>query len=155
VDAGPHSRSRVTDYQVELDYLMEAVEEIAVGANPLEIAVHPDGESLYVANYTGKSVSVVVSSPTPGEVLRPDVSVVALDGGPVRFFGVAVAALIRRDDVEVLRKWHDVLVPLIPEAGPAVYQDERETGPVAYVVDPDTVRGDVLVVPGIGHWFAP
>ncbi|MGB4087744.1 radical SAM protein [Methanothrix sp.] len=29
VDAGPHSRSRVTDYQVELDYLMEAVEEIA------------------------------------------------------------------------------------------------------------------------------
>ena len=29
VDAGPNSRSRVTDYQVELDYLMEAVEEIA------------------------------------------------------------------------------------------------------------------------------
>ena len=29
VDAGPGSRSRITDYQVELDYLMEAVEEIA------------------------------------------------------------------------------------------------------------------------------
>ena len=29
VDAGPNSRTRINDYQVELDYLMEAVEEIA------------------------------------------------------------------------------------------------------------------------------
>ena len=29
MDAGPNSRTRINDYQVELDYLMEAVEEIA------------------------------------------------------------------------------------------------------------------------------
>ena len=45
VDAGPHSKSRVTDYQVELDYLMEAVEEIAPFKGPgVECHIDSPGE---------------------------------------------------------------------------------------------------------------
>ena len=47
VDAGPHSRSRVTDYQVELDYLMEAVEEIAPFKGPgVECHIDSTGEPM-------------------------------------------------------------------------------------------------------------
>ncbi|MEI6103575.1 MAG: radical SAM protein [Methanothrix sp.] len=47
VDAGPHSRSRVTDYQVELDYLMEAVEEIAPFKGPgVECHIDSPGEPM-------------------------------------------------------------------------------------------------------------
>ena len=47
VDAGPHSKSRVTDYQVELDYLMEAVEEIAPFKGPgVECHIDSPGEPM-------------------------------------------------------------------------------------------------------------
>ena len=47
VDAGPHSQSRVTDYQVELDYLMEAVEEIAPFKGPgVECHIDSPGEPM-------------------------------------------------------------------------------------------------------------
>ncbi|MGV8174992.1 MAG: radical SAM protein, partial [Methanothrix sp.] len=47
VDAGPNSRSRVTDYQVELDYLMEAVEEIAHFKGPgVECHIDSPGEPM-------------------------------------------------------------------------------------------------------------
>ncbi len=47
VDAGPHSRSRVTDYQVDLDYLMEAVEEIAPFKGPgVECHIDSPGEPM-------------------------------------------------------------------------------------------------------------
>jgi len=47
VDAGPHSKSRVTDYQVELDYLMEAVEEIAPFKGPgVECHIDSTGEPM-------------------------------------------------------------------------------------------------------------
>jgi uncharacterized protein len=47
VDAGPDSRSRVTDYQVELDYLMEAVEEIAPFKGPgVECHIDSPGEPM-------------------------------------------------------------------------------------------------------------
>lgn len=47
VDAGPNSRSRVTDYQVELDYLMEAVEEIAPFKGPgVECHIDSPGEPM-------------------------------------------------------------------------------------------------------------
>jgi len=47
VDAGPHSRSRVTDYQVELDYLMEAIEEIAQFKGPgVECHIDSPGEPM-------------------------------------------------------------------------------------------------------------
>jgi uncharacterized Fe-S cluster-containing radical SAM superfamily enzyme len=47
VDAGPGSRSRVTDYQVELDYLMEAVEEIAPFKGPgVECHIDSPGEPM-------------------------------------------------------------------------------------------------------------
>jgi uncharacterized Fe-S cluster-containing radical SAM superfamily enzyme len=68
VDAGPHSRSRVTDYQVELDYLMEAVEEIAAFKgpgvechidSPGEPMLYPDIASLVQQLRQIKQVSVV------------------------------------------------------------------------------------------------
>ncbi|MDD1740316.1 MAG: radical SAM protein [Methanothrix sp.] len=47
VDAGPHSKSRVTDYQVELDYLMEAVQEIAPFKGPgVECHIDSPGEPM-------------------------------------------------------------------------------------------------------------
>lgn len=47
VDAGPGSRSRVTDYQVELDYLMEAVEEISPFKGPgVECHIDSPGEPM-------------------------------------------------------------------------------------------------------------
>ena len=47
VDAGPNSRSRVTDYQVELDYLMEAIEEIAPFKGPgVECHIDSPGEPM-------------------------------------------------------------------------------------------------------------
>ena len=47
VDAGPHSRSRVTDYQVELDYLMEAAEEIVPFKGPgVECHIDSTGEPM-------------------------------------------------------------------------------------------------------------
>ena len=47
VDAGPHSQSRVTDYQVELDYLLEAVEEIAPFKGPgVECHIDSPGEPM-------------------------------------------------------------------------------------------------------------
>lgn len=47
VDAGPNSRSRVTDYQVELDYLLEAVEEIAPFKGPgVECHIDSPGEPM-------------------------------------------------------------------------------------------------------------
>jgi len=47
VDAGPNSRSRITDYQVELDYLMEAVLEIAAFKGPgVECHIDSPGEPM-------------------------------------------------------------------------------------------------------------
>ena len=47
VDAGPSSRSRVTDYQVDLDYLMEAVREIAPFKGPgVECHIDSPGEPM-------------------------------------------------------------------------------------------------------------
>lgn len=47
VDAGPHSSTRATDYQVELDYLMEAVEEIAQFKGPgVECHIDSPGEPM-------------------------------------------------------------------------------------------------------------
>ena len=47
VDAGPNSRSRVTDYQVELDYLMEAAAEIAPFKGPgVECHIDSPGEPM-------------------------------------------------------------------------------------------------------------
>jgi len=47
VDAGPSSRSRVTDYQVDLDYLMEAVREIAPFKEPgVECHIDSPGEPM-------------------------------------------------------------------------------------------------------------
>ena len=47
VDAGPGSRSRVTDYQVELDYLMEAGEEVAPFKGPgVECHIDSPGEPM-------------------------------------------------------------------------------------------------------------
>ena len=47
VDAGPHSKTRVTNYEVELDYLMEAVEEIAPFKGPgVECHIDSCGEPM-------------------------------------------------------------------------------------------------------------
>ncbi len=47
VDAGPESRTRVTNYEVELDYLMEAVEEIAHFKGPgVECHIDSPGEPM-------------------------------------------------------------------------------------------------------------
>jgi uncharacterized Fe-S cluster-containing radical SAM superfamily enzyme len=47
VDAGPSSRSRVTDYQVDLEYLMEAVAEIAPFKGPgVECHIDSPGEPM-------------------------------------------------------------------------------------------------------------
>ena len=47
VDAGPHSKTRVTNYEVELDYLMEAVQEIAPFKGPgVECHIDSCGEPM-------------------------------------------------------------------------------------------------------------
>jgi len=47
VDAGPFSRTRVTNYEVELNYLMEAVEEIAHFKGPgVECHIDSPGEPM-------------------------------------------------------------------------------------------------------------
>ena len=47
VDAGPHSRTRVANYEVELDYLVEAVEEIAHFKGPgVECHIDSPGEPM-------------------------------------------------------------------------------------------------------------
>jgi uncharacterized protein len=47
VDAGPHSKTRVTNYEVELDYLMEAVHEIAPFKGPgVECHIDSCGEPM-------------------------------------------------------------------------------------------------------------
>ncbi|HUI39535.1 MAG TPA: radical SAM protein, partial [Methanothrix sp.] len=47
VDAGPMSRTRATDYEVELDYLLEAVQEIAHFKGPgVECHIDSPGEPM-------------------------------------------------------------------------------------------------------------
>lgn len=47
VDAGPHSKTRVTNYEVEMEYLLEAVEEIARFKGPgVECHIDSPGEPL-------------------------------------------------------------------------------------------------------------
>jgi len=47
VDAGPHSKTRVTNYEVELDYLIEAVQEIAPFKGPgVECHIDSCGEPM-------------------------------------------------------------------------------------------------------------
>lgn len=68
VDAGPHSQTRVTNYEVELDYLMEAVQEIAPFKGPgVECHIDSCGEPMLYPEITDlvrelkcvKDVSVV------------------------------------------------------------------------------------------------
>jgi len=54
VDAGPSSKTRVTNYEVELDYLMEAVEEIAHFKGPgVECHIDSPGEPMLYPEIAG------------------------------------------------------------------------------------------------------
>ena len=63
----------------------------------------------------------------------------------VRLVRVRVAAHVRHDDVVVLRQRPDVQVPLVPEAGPAVDEEQRLARALPHVVQLDAVHGDVVV----------
>jgi hypothetical protein len=63
----------------------------------------------------------------------------------VRLVGVGEAAHVRDEDIEVLGERADIVVPLVPEAGPAVDEHERLAATLAHVVQPDTVHRDVVI----------
>ncbi|MDD1755052.1 MAG: radical SAM protein [Methanothrix sp.] len=77
VDAGPLTRTRVTNYEVELDYLMEAVEEIAHFKGPgVECHIDSPGEPMLypdIAELVGQLKAVpevaVVSMQSNGTLL--------------------------------------------------------------------------------------
>lgn len=79
VDAGPHSKTRVTSYEVEMEYLLEAVEEIARFKGPgVECHIDSPGEPLMYRRISDlvaamKAVDEVktVSVQTNGTLLDP------------------------------------------------------------------------------------
>jgi hypothetical protein len=80
VDAGPSSRTRATSYEVELDYLLSAVEEIAPFKGPgVECHIDSPGEPLMyhrlpelVAALKGIDEVSTVSLQTNGTLLDPE-----------------------------------------------------------------------------------
>ena len=77
-------------------------------------------------------------------------------GREIGLVGVGVAAHVGDDDVVVLGERIDVHVPLEPEAGPAVDEEQRLAGALADVVELDAVHGDLVVADLVdGHAGPP
>jgi hypothetical protein len=60
-----------------------------------------------------------------GLVVGHDVEVELLEVIEVRLLGIAVPAQIGHDDIEALGELSDALVPLPPEAGPPMHEQQR------------------------------
>src|SRR3972149_436642 len=84
------------------------------------------------------------------QVFGHDLVGVAFFRRQVRLIGVAVAAHVRDHDIEPLGEGLDAQVPLIPEAGPAVNEEEGRPAALADVVVAQAVYGGVFVVEAIG-----
>src|SRR3990172_2228763 len=84
------------------------------------------------------------------QVFGHDLVRVALLRRQVRLIGVAVAAHVRDHDIEPLGEGLDVQVPLVPEAGPAVNEEEGRPAALADVVVAQAVYRGVLVAEAIG-----
>jgi uncharacterized Fe-S cluster-containing radical SAM superfamily enzyme len=100
VDAGPHSRTRITDYEVELDYLLEAVEEIAHFKGPgVECHIDSPGEPMLYPQIEDlvrslKSIDEVsVVSMQSNGTLLDEKRIAALEGAGLDRINLSIHAL--------------------------------------------------------------
>src|SRR3990170_946736 len=122
----------------------EAVHQMRVGAGE---SLCPDGAE--VVGDDGYLLEAEVLHQR-AQVFGHDLVGIALLRRQVRLFGVGVAAHVRDDDIEPPGEGLDVHVPLVPEAGPAVNEEEGRADAFADVVIAQAVYRGVFVVEAIG-----
>src|SRR3990172_3387091 len=122
----------------------EAVNQVRMGAGE---ALCPDG-----AEVVGDDVHLFEAQVPPqrAQVFGHDHVGVALLRRQVRLAGGAVASHVRYDDIEPAGEGLDVEVPLVPEAGPAVNEEEGRPAALADIVVAQAVNRGVLVVEASG-----
>src|SRR3990170_3457583 len=122
----------------------EAVYQLRMSAHE---ALRPDGAEIVGDDVDLREAEVLHQG---AQVFGHDLVGVALFRRQVRLIGVAVAAHVRDHVIEPLGEGLDVEVPLVPEAGPAVNEEEGRPAALADVVVAQAVYGGVFVVEAIG-----
>lgn len=83
----PVADGEVRGFAVGTDGTLTEIESLALGFDPVDLAVGPDGKALYVADFSGDSLTVLTIDATGG--LTP-VQTVSSEGANPGFQGVAV-----------------------------------------------------------------
>ncbi len=116
VDAGPYSRTRVANYEVELDYLIDAVEEIAHFKGPgVECHIDSPGEPMLypriadlVSELKGIKEVSIVSMQSNGTLLDEE-SITALEKAGLDRINLSIHALSRELAVRLAGvPWFDI-----------------------------------------------
>ncbi|MEJ3749360.1 beta-propeller fold lactonase family protein [Actinomycetes bacterium KLBMP 9797] len=85
--SAPVADGEVRGFAVNIDGTLTGIESLALGFDPVDLAVGPDGKALYVADFSGSSLTVLTIDATGG--LKP-VQTVSSEGANPGFQGVAV-----------------------------------------------------------------